>query len=68
MKSNCVLLRPRRGWGAVPVTVQIGKTAWQTSLFPDKKSESYLFAIKAEVRRQEAIVAGDTIRAIVQIR
>jgi hypothetical protein len=57
----------RRGWGAVPVTVRIGKTAWRTSLFPDKKSDSYLFAIKAEVRRQEAIGAGDTIRAIVRI-
>ena len=58
----------RRGWGAVPITVHIGNTAWRTSLFPEKKSGSYLFAIKAEVRRQEGIAAGDTIRAIVQIR
>ncbi len=58
----------RRGWGAVPIAVQIGRTAWRTSLFPDKKSATYLFAIKAAVRQQEAIAAGDTVRAIVQIR
>ena len=52
----------------MPVTVHIGNTVWRTSLFPDKKSDTYLFAIKAEVRRQEAVAVGDTIRAIVQIR
>src|SRR5262245_59774247 len=45
----------RRGWGAVPVTVVIGKTTWSTSLFPEKKTDSYVFAIKAEVRRSEGI-------------
>jgi hypothetical protein len=58
----------RRGWGAVPVTIRIGRTIWRTSLFPDRKSATYLFAIKAEVRREEGISVGDTIRAIVQIR
>src|SRR5262245_56486016 len=57
----------RRGWGSVPVAVQIGKTTWRTSLFPDKNSDSYLFAIKAEVRRREGITAGDTITAIVRL-
>jgi len=28
----------RRAWGSVAVTVRIGGTSWQTSLFPDKAS------------------------------
>ncbi len=31
----------RAGWGSVRVTVQVGKTIWQTSLFPDSKNKSY---------------------------
>jgi hypothetical protein len=57
----------RRGFGSLPVTVRIGKTAWRTSIFPDKKAQTYLFAIKAAVRQSEHIVAGDTVRALVQI-
>ena len=55
-------------WGSLPVTVRIGETEWKTSIFPSKKSSSYLFAIKAEVRKKEHIRAGDTITATVQIR
>src|SRR5689334_14967496 len=57
-----------RGFGSLPVSVKIGRTEWKTSIFPDRKSESYLFAIKAEVRKKEHIVAGRTITAVVQIR
>ena len=57
-----------RGWGSLPVTVRIGRTEWRTSLFPDRKSKTYLFAIKAAVRKKEGIAAGDRITAVVQIR
>jgi hypothetical protein len=57
-----------KGFGSVPINVTIGRTEWCTSLFPDSKSRSYLFAIKADVRKKERISAGDTIRALVQIR
>lgn len=57
-----------RGWGSLPVRVRIGETEWGTSLFPDRKSSSYLFAIKADVRRRERVAAGDRITAVVQIR
>jgi hypothetical protein len=32
------------------------------------ESDTYLFAIKAAVRKEEGIVAGDTITALVRIR
>ena len=57
-----------RGWGSLPVRVRIGKTQWDTSIFPDRKRKSYLFAIKAEVRKEESIGIGDTVTAIVMIK
>lgn len=42
-----------RGWGSVRVTVSIGATTWQTSLFPHKASNSYLLPVKAAVRKAE---------------
>lgn len=53
-------LRPRRGpgWGSVKVTAAIGGTRWRTSIFPDKKSGTYLLPVKAEIRRKERLEAG----------
>ncbi len=56
-----------RSFGSIAVSVTIGKTQWKTSLFPDKKSKSFLFAIKAEVRMKENISMGDTIVAKIVI-
>ncbi|OGG53511.1 hypothetical protein A3C20_04865 [Candidatus Kaiserbacteria bacterium RIFCSPHIGHO2_02_FULL_55_25] len=52
---------PRRGFGAVRVGVRVGKTAWETSIFPDSRSGVYILPLKAKVRRAEGIQAGDTI-------
>lgn len=57
----------KKGWGSLPVTVIVGKTSWKTSIFPDKKSESYLLPLKAEVRKKEAIDADDMIDLSLQI-
>jgi hypothetical protein len=47
------------GWGVIPVRVQIGRTEWQTSLFP--KDDVYLVPIKASVRKAEQIEEGDEV-------
>jgi hypothetical protein len=47
------------GWGVIPVHVQIGKTQFQTSLFP--KDGRYLVPVKAAVRKAEKIEEGDTV-------
>ena len=49
----------KRGFGAVRVSVQTGKTSWKTSLFPDKASGSYLLPVKASARKAEHLTAGD---------
>lgn len=56
-----------RGWGSIRVSVRIGQTQWRTSLFPDRKSGTYLFAVKAEVRKAENLSDGDAITAKLQI-
>lgn len=47
------------GWGVIPVHARIGKTAWQTSLFP--KDDHYLVPIKVSVRHAEQIEEGDEV-------
>ncbi len=51
----------KKGWGSIPVVVMIGKTAWKTSIFPDKKSGTYLLPLKAEVRKKEGITAKSVV-------
>ena len=56
-----------RGWGSLPVMVTVGKTKWKTSIFPDKKTNTYLLPLKAEVRKKENINLGDTISLTLEI-
>lgn len=58
----------KRGWGSLPVTVAIGKTKWNTSIFPDKKSGTYLLPLKAAVRKAEGIFDDDTVSYSITLR
>ena len=49
------------GFGSVPVEVTIGATIWSTSLFPDKKAQSYVLPVKKEIRRREELSVGDSV-------
>lgn len=53
--------KQRRGWGAIKVKVTIGTTTWETSIFPDKKSGTYLLPLKAKVRKAEKIEEGSVV-------
>jgi hypothetical protein len=57
----------RRGFGSVKVKVTIGKSTWQTSLFPSAKTGSYVLLIKKSVRIAESIAVGDTVKLLVDI-
>jgi len=56
-----------RGWGSIRVKIRIGETEWSTSLFPANKDKTYLFAIKADVRKAEDIAAGDRVTARIHV-
>jgi hypothetical protein len=57
---------PRRGWGAIPVNVSIGKTKWKTSIFPEKNG-TYLLPLKKKVREEEGLDIGDTPTVILEV-
>jgi len=54
------------GWGVIPVHVRIGKTGFQTSLFP--KDDRYLVPIKSTVRQAENLQEGDTVTVRLEVR
>ncbi len=54
------------GWGMIPVHVRIGKTNWQTSLFP--KDGHYLVPLKDSVRKAENLDEGDHVTVWLEVR
>ena len=53
--------RKPKGWGSIPVAVSINDTEWNTSIFPDKKTGTYLLFIKANIRKKEKIEEGGNV-------
>jgi len=53
------------GWGMIPAKVRIGKTEWQTSLFP--KDGRYIVPIKARVRKAENLEEGDEVTVQLEV-
>ena len=50
----------RRGFGSVKVTVTLGESRWQTSLFPNKDG-SWFLPVKKPVRLAEGLEYGDEV-------
>lgn len=57
----------KAGFGSIRVAVTIGKSKWQTSIFPDKQSGCYLLPIKKQIRLVEDIAAGDMVSFTITI-
>jgi hypothetical protein len=54
------------GWGVIPVSVRIGDTDFETSLFP--KDGGYALPIKDKVRKAEDLTDGDAITVEMTVR
>lgn len=54
------------GWGMIPVRGRIGRTEFETSLFP--KDGRYVMPIKDAVRDAEQLDDGDTVSVELAIR
>lgn len=54
------------GWGVAPVEAKAGEVAFTTSLFP--KDGTYLLPLKAAVRREAGLTAGDTALFTIVVR
>lgn len=59
--------RLRRGWGAVYVKAKIGKNEWQTSIFPDRHSATYILPLKKQIRYEENLYDGIEIKVSIEI-
>lgn len=59
--KDAVRNKKKVGFHFVKVKATIGKTTWNTSLFPTKDGP-YLIAIKADVRHKEGIAEGDSVK------
>jgi hypothetical protein len=57
----------KRGFGSVKVQAILGKTVWQTSLFPHKDSGGFLLPMKATVRKSEGVAEGDKVTVQVEV-
>ena len=47
--------RLRRGWGAVYACALIKESEWQTSIFPDRHSATYILPLKKSIRTIEGL-------------
>ncbi len=56
----------RRGFGSMRVEAAINGVAWRTSIFP-QKSGAYILPIKAAVRAQTGIAAGDEVSVTLRL-
>jgi uncharacterized protein DUF1905 len=48
-----------RAWGMIKVKARIDTSDWETTIWPDKASGSFLLPVKAAVRKAQKIAAGD---------
>jgi hypothetical protein len=53
------------GWGAIPVSVRIGNTEWETSLLP--LDGGYVLPVKKLVRMREQIGEGDPVTVAMSV-
>ena len=57
-----------RGWNSLPVSVRVGDTQWNTSVFYDSKEKVYMLPLKASARKQAQIKFGQNVRFAIRIR
>lgn len=55
-----------RGFGSVRVEATVGDVTWRTSLFP-LNSGGYLLPVKAAIRRDTGIAAGDEVTVALEL-
>ena len=56
----------RGGFGSVRVEAHINGISWRTSVFP-QKSGGYILPVKAKVRRDAGVAAGDEVTVELKI-
>ncbi len=55
------------GWGRMKATASINNIEWQTSIWFDKKSDTYLLPLNAAIRKKAVLKLNDIISGVVLI-
>ena len=55
------------GFGSLRVEVTVGATTWRTSVFPDKKKQTYVLPVKKAVRTAEGLGAGSPVAVALRV-
>lgn len=58
----------KKGFGSLKVKATINNQTWETSIFPDSKSKSYVLPVKKEIRIKAKITEGDDINVTLEIK
>lgn len=58
---------PRVGFGSLRVRACIADVCWDTSVFPDARSGSFLLPLKAQVRQRAGVTAGDSASILIEL-
>lgn len=56
------------GFGSVKVTVSIGESRWNTSIFPSKQAAAYVLPVKRSIRDREGLAIGDDAAITITVR
>ncbi len=66
-KKNVAKIRKSNPRGFVKIRATLGKTSWETSLFPYKKEDTYLLAVKKAIRQKESVFSGDLVKVKIEL-
>jgi hypothetical protein len=58
----------KRGFGSIRVEAEIGKTKWDTSIFPDNKSGCFMLPVKKDVRLMNNLDDGDMTKISISLK
>ncbi|MBL7830472.1 MAG: DUF1905 domain-containing protein [Saprospiraceae bacterium] len=54
-------------WGRLKVNAKIGNSSWETSIWFDKKLNTYLLPLKVKIRKEANIEVGQVIKVVLNI-
>ncbi len=57
----------KNAFGSIKVLVNINKSSWQTSLFPDSKSKCYVVPIKKSIRLSENLIVDQAVEINIKL-
>ncbi len=55
------------GWGRMKASARIGELEWETAIWFDRKRQSYLLPIKAEIRKKAGLQLNQSYELSIRI-